>query len=83
MQLNEQQVKCVSGGIGAKNIIEGLSIAIQIYENGSLLVDASQASIVDSTEIYVRLGHQIGEQLFNVTHPNPLGKMIYDENDFK
>ena len=83
MELNEQHIKHVSGGIAAKNIVEALSIAIQVYENGSLVIDASQASIIDSTDVYVKLGHQIGEQMFNITHPNPLGKMIYTDSDFK
>lgn len=83
MELNEQHIKYVSGGIGAKSIVEAVSIAIQVYENGSLVIDASQASIIDSTEVYIKLGHQIGEQMFNITHPDPLGKMVYTASDFK
>ncbi|MBS0288299.1 MAG: hypothetical protein JSR17_13465 [Proteobacteria bacterium] len=81
MELNQQQIENVSAG-SVKNIIEAVGMAVQVYEGTAFIFDASQSSLVQSTAIYVNLGHQIGEQVFNITHPNPLGQMVYTANDF-
>jgi len=79
----QEQINYVSAGVVANNIVEALSIAIKIYESSSLLIDASNPSLVQSTQNYAKLGSKLGEELFNIAHPNPLGKMIYYAQDFQ
>jgi hypothetical protein len=35
------------------------------------------ASIVSATQTLNQFGHAIGEQVFNSTHPDQLGQMVY------
>lgn len=41
------------------------------------------AAILTTVPIYIQFGEQLGEDLFNYIHPDPLGKMVYTEEDFK
>lgn len=63
----------VSGGNPALAIAEGTAIFIAIPEIGSALgLDWS----------YPTIGSNLGESIFDITHPNPLGQMIYYPSDF-
>ena len=83
MELNLQQTQCVAAGLAPKNVIEAVSIAIQVYGGAAGILDDSQYSFIQATEIYAKLGRQLGEHIFDLTHPDPLGKMIYYPSDLK
>ncbi len=79
MLLAQEQLHMVAAGAATKTVFEALSLAAQIYEGGALIIDVSMSPLIQSTHIYTKLGQQLGEQMFNITHPNPLGQMIYPQ----
>ncbi len=83
MSLTQAELYKISAGIAAKSVVEAITIGMQVYETSALVIDASQSSLYKSTQIYANLGHQLGEHLFNVAYPNPLGQMVYTQSDFK
>lgn len=44
---------------------------------------AGAATIISSTQTLSGFGQNVGEAIFNATHPDQLGQMIYTEKDFK
>lgn len=81
-ECDTETVRTVYGGDFSKQAIEAIGIAVQIYKGACMILDNNQHGLTEATEIYARLGSQIGEQLFNLMHPNPLGKMLYYPSDF-
>jgi hypothetical protein len=82
MELQTHELILVSGGNPTAKAIEAITIAAQIYESTSCVLDYSQSSIVQSTETYAIIGRHIGKLMYDVAHPNPLGKMIFYPSDF-
>ena len=69
--LQSNQLHKISGG----NPYAAVGIAVGTY--------VGIADIIDSTVIYNNIGSQVGETVFNLVNPNPLGVMIYTIHDFK
>lgn len=82
MLLQECELQIVSGGIAANKVVEAILVGTQIYEGAAVAFDQSESSILLSTQVYANFGRELGEQIFNIAHPNPLGKMIYYPSDF-
>ncbi|MFO1259099.1 MAG: hypothetical protein U1E78_11910 [Gammaproteobacteria bacterium] len=40
------------------------------------------AAIITASQVYDDFGARIGENIFNATHPDPLGQMVYTMDDF-
>ncbi len=81
MELSIHQTKNIAAGVAAKSVIEAITIGIQVYDGASAIFDQSQ-STVHATQIYSQLGTKLSEHIFNITHPDPLGKMVYYSSDF-
>jgi ethanolamine utilization microcompartment shell protein EutL len=81
-ELEAGEINAVCGGNSSKQILEAIGVAVQIYEGVHIILHSNQASLFEATEIYARVGSRMGEALFNLMHPYPLGKMIYYPSDF-
>ncbi|MBS0290618.1 MAG: hypothetical protein JSS07_11370 [Proteobacteria bacterium] len=83
MNMLNQTLSSIAGGNSAVNMVQALSMAIQIYENTSGILTQAQPSIWHSTSCYAKLGRELSEKIFDVTHPNLLGQMIYYSPDIE
>lgn len=44
---------------------------------GVVISTYAGAATLNATQTLNQFGHNIGEQVFNSTHPDPLGQMVY------
>jgi hypothetical protein len=79
MELSEKQIVWITGGGDPMTnpVITAIRIASGVYTTY-----AGAATILDATHIYSGVGHNVGETVFEIIHPNQLGKMIYFPQDF-
>ena len=56
---------------------------VAVAAGAGVAIYTGAAALIDSTQTLVEFGQNVGEHLFNLTHPDQLGQMIYTENDFK
>ena len=68
MELSFHQTNMIAAGVAPKNVFEAISIAVQIYEEVSVIIDRLH-SANHATEIYAKIGVGLSEYLFNLTHP--------------
>ncbi len=70
MELTIHQTNKVAAGVAPKNVFEAISIAVQIYEEVSVIIDRLH-STNRATDIYAKIGVELSEYIFNLTHPKP------------
>jgi len=71
--LNNNETKYICGATFLSTIT-GALVAVEVYN--------APASIAQNTGTYNQWGSAVGEAIFNVTHPDPLGQMTYTAADF-
>jgi hypothetical protein len=76
MELLLKDLMLVSGGaVGPNQIIAGVKLALNMYVTTAEMM-------AKATKEYAEVGRAFSEATFNITHPNPLGKMEYYPSDF-
>lgn len=63
------------------NFIEDVSGGYLAAVNTFVTVFGIPAAFMSSLEVYQGLGQQLGELLFEFTHKDVLGKMVFDFSD--
>ncbi|HRE30492.1 MAG TPA: hypothetical protein PLD88_00825 [Candidatus Berkiella sp.] len=72
LELSEQAI--VTGGI-LLPAVEAIAVGVGIFE-APVLVNAAITQ-------YGKWGSQIGETVFDATHPDVLGKIVFTQSDFQ
>lgn len=81
MELIDKNLQWIAGG---NPIVNGIITATMVYVGGVKIINESIIyKVVKATEDYNHFGRFLGKCAFNLTNPDPLGKMVYPTTDFE
>lgn len=64
--LDQNSFSLIAGG---NAVFVAMGVGVSTY--------VGTATLINATQTLNQFGHAVGEQVFNLTHPDPLGQMVY------